>query len=205
MSLGPLPRGTTKVVNDDFASSRVRGLFDFCLTSPPYLNRLDYVVAHLPELSILKYVAPVDIERLRSAMIGTTKIVQKDNSPIPTEWGSSCRVTLEKVWNHQAYASRRYYYYTYRQYFARLYASLGKLTKHLRKNAQGAIVIQNSFYKDLKISTPNIASEMLQSMDWQSKIVRTEYVKAHMGRMSPEQATYAPNKTLGEAVIHFYR
>jgi hypothetical protein len=203
MNSSPTARKGTRVVNADFSSARLKGSFDFCLTSPPYLNRLDYVVAHLPELSILKYVAPIDIERLRSAMIGTTKIVTKEEGATPEQWGPSCRATLERIWDHKAYASRRYYYYTYRQYFARLYSSLERLTRMLRRRAQGIVVIQNSFYKDLNIPTPNIASEMLQSLASRSQIVRTEYVKAHMGRMSPKQTTYAPHKTLAESVIHF--
>jgi hypothetical protein len=202
MNSNPIARKGTRVVNADFSSARLKGSFDFCLTSPPYLNRLDYVVAHLPELSILKYVAPIDMERLRSAMIGTTKIVTKDEGPTPGQWGPSCRATLERIWDHKAYASRRYYYYTYRQYFARIYSSLERLTSMLRVGAQGVVVIQNSFYKDLNIPTPDIVSEMLQSLASRSQIVKTEYVKAHMGRMSPKQATYAPQKTLAESVIY---
>jgi len=131
----PITRRGTRIVNADFTSERFKGAFDFCLTSPPYLNRLDYVVAHLPELSILKHVAPINMERLRSAMIGTTKIVSKDDTPIPAEWGPSCRLALERIWDHKAYASRRYYYHTYRQYFTHLYTSLQRLTKMLRKRA----------------------------------------------------------------------
>ena len=101
---------------------------------------------------------PIDIERLRSGMIGTTKIVSKDDTPIPVEWGPTCRLALEKIWDHKAYASRRYYYHTYKQYFTHLYASFESLTKMLRKRAQGIIVIQNSFYKDVNIPTPSIAS-----------------------------------------------
>jgi hypothetical protein len=193
------------IENADFTEARFGGLFDFCLTSPPYLNRLDYVVAHLPELSILKYVVAVDMERLRSAMIGTTKIVLKDDAPIPPEWGPSCRLALERIWEHKAYASRRYYYYTHRQYFARLYCSFEKLTTMLRERAKGIIVLQNSFYKDVNIPTPSIAAEMLQSLAWRSQVVRTMLVKAHMGRMSPKQTAYAPQKTLGESIIHFSR
>ena len=52
----PITRKGTRIVNADFTSTRFKGSFDFCLTSPPYLNRLDYVVAHLPELSVLKHI-----------------------------------------------------------------------------------------------------------------------------------------------------
>jgi tRNA G10 N-methylase Trm11 len=201
----PIARKGTRVINADITNVRLQRSFDFCLTSPPYLNRLDYVIAHLPELSVLKHIAPMDVTRLRASMIGTTKIVSKDESPIPDRWGESCRVVLDSIWNHKAYASRRYYYHTYRQYFSRLYRSLETLTSLLRAGGQGIIVIQDSFYKDVNIPTPSIAAEMMQSLGWQSKTIRTATVKAHMGRMSPKQESYAPHKTLGEAAIYFYR
>jgi hypothetical protein len=201
----PLCRKGTRVVNADLTKLSRGGSFDFCLTSPPYLNRLDYVVAHLPELSVLKHVAPIELDHLRASMIGTTKIVSKDESPTPDVWGKSSRTSLERIWDHKAYASRRYYYHTYRQYFSRLYISLEKLTELLGRRGQGIIVMQNSFYKDVNIPTPTIASEMMQSLSWQSEVITTATVKAHMGRMSPEQETYAPQKTLGESVIHFFR
>jgi hypothetical protein len=201
----PIPRKGTYVANADFTTGQFEASFDFCLTSPPYLNRLDYVVAHLPELSVLQHLVPIDIKNLRSAMMGTTKMVRKDESAVPVEWGRSCRLALEKIWNHKARASRGYYYHMHRQYFADLYTSLKKLKKMLRKDAQGVIVIQDSFYKDVNIPTAKIASEMLQSIAWRSDLVRTTHVKTHMGRMSPTQAAYAPDKVLGESVIHFYK
>jgi hypothetical protein len=94
VSASSIDRNGIKIINTDFNSDQLKGAFDFCLTSPPYLNRLDYVVAHLPELAVLQLITSVDIERLRSAMIGTTKIVAKDESPVPVDWGPTCLQTL---------------------------------------------------------------------------------------------------------------
>jgi len=95
VSASSIDRNGIKIINTDFNSDQLTGAFDFCLTSPPYLNRLDYVVAHLPELAVLQLITSVDIERLRSAMIGTTKIVAKDESPVPVDWGPTCLQTLK--------------------------------------------------------------------------------------------------------------
>jgi hypothetical protein len=110
---------------------------------------------------------------------------------------------LEVILNHKAYASRRYYYHTYRQYFARLYLCLEHVTKLLREGGRGIIVIQDSYYKDINVPTPSISLQMLQSLSCQSHVVRTAAVKMHMGRMSPEQIAYVPKKTLGESLIYF--
>ena len=201
----PKTRKETKLINSDFATDIVDGTFDVCLTSPPYLNQLDYVVAHLPELTVLGRVMPIDINNLRSLMIGTTKIVSKDNSPIPEEWGIICRRTLNAIRQHDSYASKRYYYFTYRQYFEKLYNSLRNLSFVLRRRAQGLMVMQNSYYKNVNIPTPHVAAEMLAKLHWKTTIVRTQTVKAHMGRLSPKQSEYAPMKTLGKSLVHFYR
>jgi hypothetical protein len=200
-----IARQGTRVINADLTKLSLAKTFDFCLTSPPYLNRLDYVIAHLPELTVLKHVARVDIDRLRAAMIGTTKIILKDDTPIPDVWGKSCRATLEKIWNHKSYASRSYYYHTHRQYFSGLYTSLEKVTKLLRPNGRGIVVLQNSFYKDVDIPTPYIATEMIQSLSWNAQIITTEPIKAHMGRMSHKQEEYVPQKTLNESSIYLFR
>src|SRR5262249_51173526 len=116
----PIVRGSTRVIHADFTRLSLKASFEFCLTSPPSLNRLDYVIAHLAELAVLKHVTRVDMDQLRASMIGTTKIVSKDETTTPDIWGSTCRMVLEKIWTHKGYASRRYYYHTYRQYFSRL-------------------------------------------------------------------------------------
>jgi hypothetical protein len=200
---GRVAREGTCVLNADFASVAFDRPFDFCLTSPPYLNRLDYVIAHLPELYVLQHIAPFDLELLRRIMIGTTKIIMKDDGPVPEEWGPCCRKALESIFNHKSHASRRYYYHTYRQYFARLYACLQRVARLLRRGGRGVIVIQDSYYKDVNVPTPSIGLQMLQSLSCQSHVVRTTPVRMHMGRMSPEQIAYVPQKTLNESLIYF--
>ena len=200
-----MKRPRVKIICDDFTTYGIDGPFDLCLTSPPYLTRLDYVVAHLPELTVLGHVAPIDIDALRSLMIGTTKIVSKENTAVPDEWGILCKTALNTIQNHGSYASKRYYYFTYQQYFDRLYDLLRNLSLTLGRHSQGLIVLQDSYYKDINIQTPQIASEMLRNLHWQTTIVRRQTVKAHMGRLSPKQSEYAPIKTLRECLLHFYR
>src|SRR5262249_48014489 len=66
-----LRREGHRILNADFTLLEgASAHFDVCLTSPPYLNRLDYVVAHLPELSVLGLVTPIDLDQLRRQMIG---------------------------------------------------------------------------------------------------------------------------------------
>jgi hypothetical protein len=203
-SLTTLRRQEHMFLHQDFSSADSQyEPFDICLTSPPYLNRLDYVVAHLPELAVLQMIVPIDLESLRKQMIGTTKIVQKDSAgPLP-DWGRTCESTLRAIERHQSYASKRYYYYTYYQYFDRLFKSFSNMKCKMKSAARGIVVLQSSFYKDLYIPTPDIAVEMLRSLDLDANIVRTTTVRQHMGQLSPAQLSYVPRKILQEALVYF--
>lgn len=200
----PLLRQGHRLINADFSDwTGTSTAYDVCLTSPPYLNRLDYVVAHLPELSILRLVTPIDLEDLRAKMIGTTKIIGKDTRDPPMEWGNTCHAALQAIADHASYASKRYYYHTYYHYFRKLYSAFRALKTMMTRQSRGLIVVQDSFYKNVPIQTPQICSEMLRSLAFNATIVRTAPVKQHMGRLSPTQAAYAPEKTLGEALLFF--
>ena len=77
------------------------GSVDFVLTSPPYLNRLDCVVNHLPELLLLTGFQNLDLERLRSSMIGTTKMVAKTD--LDARVGPYCTKLLKRIAEHPGY------------------------------------------------------------------------------------------------------
>jgi hypothetical protein len=159
----------------------------------------------LPELTILQPLAPSSIEDLRRLMIGTTKVVSKCTATIPSKWGSSCLTILQQIQNHDSYASRRYYYYTYVDYFDKLFRSLANITASMRIRGEGLIVLQDSYYKNLHVLTPEICTEMLRSLSCSASIVHSIPVRSHMGQMSPRQQVYVPKKQLTERIVRFVR
>nr|WP_276555632.1 DNA methyltransferase [Bradyrhizobium elkanii] len=203
LSTSEIATARFRIKNGDFLSMNRLPKFDTCVTSPPYLNRLDYVVAHLPELSVLQMLFPFSLDELKRSMIGTTKIVGKFGPEVPRGWGETGEQVMDAVLNHSSYASARYYYHNYFSYFDRLFASLVQLVKFMRKNAHGIIVLQDSFYKDLPIPTATICAEMLEQLSCDAEVVRSTSVQTHMGRLSPTQVTYAPKKTLNESLVYF--
>lgn len=125
--------------------------FDGILTSPPYLTRLDYVQATLPEFLLLKEMDVVpDMQRLRRSMLG---------SPLTSErpdWNvgrlpEPIRDLLDRIETHSSKASASYYYRFFSTYFVDLQASLRNIAKVLKANASGCIVVQSSNYKEIKI------------------------------------------------------
>jgi hypothetical protein len=196
-------KGRHRIRNDDFLQMSRAPRFDICITSPPYPNRLDYVVAHLPELSVLQMLFPFSLDDLKRSMIGTTKIVGKFDANVPRAWGRAGGEVMSAILHHPSYASARYYYHTYYSYFDRLHASLAQLEKFMRDKASGLIVLQDSFYKDIPIPTAQICAEMLEHLSCEAQVVRSTSVQTHMGLLSPQQASYAPKKTLSESLVYF--
>lgn len=191
---------TVRLFSENFLSTSLhRGCADLILTSPPYLNRLDYVVNHIAPLIILSGLVPLQLEKLRRQMIGTTKIVEKGTAN--HEWGTTCNDFLQTVQKHSSIASATYYYWNYCKYFKDLYQSLQQLKFLAAPSAIGAIVIQTSFYKEVVAQTDRIVVEMAESLGVDARVGRTEIVRTHLGQISPRQTRYVPSKTLSESVV----
>lgn len=176
--------------------------FDVFLTSPPYLNRLDYVVNQLPEILLFSLVEQQDLDSMKRKMVGTTKIVEKGEPR--KEWGSTCLQILEKIRTHQSRASNTYYIWNYYKYFKDMYEIFEELKRLARKNARGALVVQNSHYKEIPIPVTKIFSEMGENLNISISEVKHVKVKSHMGLLSPKQREYTANKILKESVLFFH-
>ena len=197
---GSLPRTNIRFLNEDFRRTTLPSAsVDVILTSPPYLNRLDYVVNHIAALSLLSSLVPICFEELRRNMIGTTKIAEKGE--VQKHWGESCLSFLDIVLHHQSQASATYYYWNFYRYFSDLFRSLENMKRLASHRAVGALVIQNSFYKEVPIPTARIVVEMASKLRVGARVVRSEMVRSHLGSLSPRQTRYVGRKTLEEYVV----
>lgn len=174
--------------------------FDLLLTSPPYLNRLDYVVNQLPEVILLSMLYDQNLDQLKRDMIGTTKIVEKGEPD--SAWGKTCLETLSLIKNHSSKASSTYYIWNYYKYFKDMYACIKEWKRLAKRNAKGLLVVQNSHYKDIDIPVTNIFNEMGSNIGIEINEVKELPVKSHMGLLSPQQREYSPNKVLKEYIMY---
>lgn len=143
---------TISIERGDSRKSLGRGeAFDGILTSPPYLTRLDYVQATLPEFLILRELDVVpDMQRLRRSMLG---------SPLTSErpaWNverlpDPIKELLRRIERHSSKASASYYYRFFSTYFVDLQSSMRNIAKVLKSGASGCIVVQSSNYKEIKV------------------------------------------------------
>ena len=134
--------------------------------SPPYCTRIDYAIATLPELSILGCSDKRDLKKLRDTMIGTPTM-RSEFSKTSADWGRTCLRFLKNVKSHSSKASDTYYSTYFVQYFASLWNSLSELDRVLRPGAPCALVVQDSYYKEVHNNLPRIVSEMARSHGWE--------------------------------------
>jgi SAM-dependent methyltransferase len=125
--------------------------FDALLTSPPYLTRLDYVQATLPEILLLsEFDRAPDVARLRRTMLGSPLTSSRPSSSygrLPT----SIKNLLQRIEGHESKASASYYHRFFSTYFIDLQASIRNIAKALKGGAAGCVVVQASHYKEIEI------------------------------------------------------
>jgi hypothetical protein len=125
--------------------------FDGILTSPPYLTRLDYVQATLPEILLLREFDTVpDMQRLRRSMLGSPLTSERPLHSLE-RLPADIRSVLTSIEKHPSKASASYYHRFFSTYFVDLQGSLRNIAKVLRSGARGCLVVQPSHYKEIEI------------------------------------------------------
>lgn len=179
------------------------GSTDLILTSPPYCTRIDYAIATKPELAILGY-GEDRFRNLRHSLTGTLTI--NGFAPhVSTEWGPTCARFLRKVRSHPSKASATYYLRTHLQYFSSIQRSLQEIHRIMRNGSQCVLVVQDSFYKDVRNDLPSIFTEMgaLKGL-WLSK--RQDFkLSRTMARINPRTKIYRQQHTAVESVLCFVK
>ncbi len=171
------------------------------VSSPPYCTRIDYAVTTAPELAVLGF-ASTDARELRDAMIGTSTITNAA-ADLDFTWGATCAQLLEDIAVHRSKASSTYYLRTHLQYFDGLARSLRELDRVLRKDAPCALVVQDSYYKEVHNDLPAIVEEMADSIGWTLQN-RYDYVSSrHLARVNTRARRYRKASTATESVLLF--
>lgn len=134
--------------------------FDGVLTSPPYLTRLDYVHATLPELQILRHFEDCpDVQQLRSSMIGTP-LTSGRTTPQIQVLPLGVRDTLRAIQNHPSKASSTYYLRFFSTYFFDLMNSIRHVSRSLKSGGMACFVVQSSSYKDIHVDLASAVIEI---------------------------------------------
>jgi DNA modification methylase len=158
--------GRTSVkLGDSTAIGLEDNMADACITSPPYCTRIDYAILTRPELAVLGVGNNDVMRRLRDHSIGTptiTTVMPQQNK----QWGRYVNTLLNEVRTHTSKASKSYYAKNFLQYFESMFRSLSELRRVLKPDAPCALVVQDSYYKDIHIDLARGFTEMANGLDW---------------------------------------
>ncbi len=171
--------------------------------SPPYCTRIDYAVATKPELAVLGYTEE-SIRVLRERLMGTST-VPKIAPDEQEQWGPTCLRFLHRVKSHNSHASDTYYYKNHVQYFRSLHQSVTEIRRVMTRDAQSVLVIQDSYYKDIRNDLAQVVTEMGSAHDL--KVTQREDFSHSqtMAALNPWSRSYRKAFTAIESVLVFER
>lgn len=186
--------------NCDFLRSRpAANSFDFAITSPPYLTRVDYVKSTLPELLLLHRLGGTDPMELRERMIGSP-LVGPWAPSVRTQWGKTATRLICAVEAHPSKASATYYLRFFLKYFDGIERSLKIIGRALREGGSACLVVQTSYYKELFIDLPKVISEMCTNCGM-SEVERINFETMRSMANVNSRATSAKEKIIESAVV----
>lgn len=173
------------------------------LGSPPYCTRIDYAVATRLELSLLAI--PIEEQdKLRRRLLGATtvpSVLRVDSGKI----GPTALRLLTDVWSHSAKASRTYYFKWLAQYISDYASCLAELTSRCQRESSMVLVVQDSWYKDIRIDLPQITREMLGALGWTAVENHRFHLPVTMAGVNPGSRQYRHEFSATEDVLIFRR
>jgi hypothetical protein len=173
---------------------------DAIVTSPPYANRTDYIRHYLPASEILLAASGRSEREVRLEQIGTP-LIRTDSRSVAMP--ASVQNTLDRIRNHGSYASERYYYKGFLYYFVDMRKALRRLHEWLRPGGLLLMVVQDTFYKELHVATPDLLSDLAEAEGLLVAGRKDWNVRQSLSQLSPHSRKTARPGKLSEAVIAF--
>lgn len=172
---------------------------DAIITSPPYCTRIDYAVATYVELAVLQ-IGGDKFSRLRHDLTGSSTVPKKIVD-VNQAWGAKCSDFLSSLYNHPSKASKTYYFKNHVQYFNSIYSSLEESARVLKAKAPCVLVVQNSYYKEIRNDVAAIIEEMANSLGM-NLIGRSDFSASRsMVDLNQRSQRYVNNRSTLESVI----
>lgn len=189
-------------VCSDAATVSLPQQFDLILGSPPYCTRIDYAVKTLPEAAILGISKEYALGEFRRSVLGSTITSKSDQLfPPPTEWGKKCTQFLEAVFSHRSKASATYYYRFHYRYFSGLFSSIKNISEMLKRGGHFAIVVQDSYYKEVHNDLPGIVQEIFENINAEV-VQRQDFINnGSFSVVNSAAAAYGKGRKYFESVI----
>lgn len=196
----PMARASTpfELIEGSVEDLKLDRKADVVLSSPPYCTRIDYVVATKPELIVLGS-DETDIAHLRRKMLGTP-LTEHTDLDSESSWGCEAVEFMEAVVSHRTKAASTYYKNYYAGYLRGLFKSLKAINGATKKKGNIALVVQDSYFKDVHFDLPTVVSQMGESLGRAS-----ERVDFHVNRtkaaINPGSRAYRRHFSATESLV----
>lgn len=175
------------------------GSVDAIITSPPYLTRIDYAMATMPEMYLLGDEGLLTETRHRT--MGAPVITKVDKHQ-KADWGPTCNRVLDVIKAHPTKAARTYYWKNIVQYFMDLDVALNEMQRVLTAGGKALVVVQGSYFKDVEIPLGDIYCEMAENKGLTAKFAFREEVRGHMAHVNTKSSQYKKNKVYREETVY---
>jgi hypothetical protein len=202
--LSPRKRGcgTVRLVQSDLLITKpLKKPADIIVTSPPYLTRIDYVKATLPELLVLSLIENVQIEQMRRAMIGSP-VIGRGPDQVPVQIGEHAKAALTRICRHQSKASSSYYLAFFTTYITKIVSALERLSDLTMPSAKLVLVVQGSHYKEVFVDLAQLFIELSAGAGF-SFVSRADFhFKQSFAQLNPKANGYSLD-TARESALFF--
>lgn len=165
---------------------------DCIISSPPYCTRIDYAIYTRVELALIGY-SHEEFDKVRRGMIGTPTVSSKSKEQETCECLDVFNDVLQKISNHNSKAAQSYYYKTFYQYFFDMDKSVAEIARVLKQDGVISIVLQDTWFKNVHIDTPNIIRMMFEKYGLKLLSINTETVTNNMRYINTRSKKYGSN------------
>jgi hypothetical protein len=203
MAMSPVAADTNPhLVIADSAATTLNEPASVIITSPPYCTRIDYAVATRLELSLLG-MSSTDQDLLRRQMLGTTTVPRQSTSNRADLLSATARAVLRQVETHPSQASSTYYVKWLAQFMSQYEKSMNAVTHMAVPGARAALVVQDSYYKNVRIDLAQITEEICSRLGWELSARRDFYVPKTMAGLNTPSRAYRTDFSAVESLLIF--
>ena len=143
-------------------------LFDLIITSPPYMNGLDYVMNYKIEMAWLGFTKEAkDAKKVKDSLVvcdnvskGLIKIFAQLNSKYTNSWIEEIKTNIEKNIKRRGSYRRLDMPQIVHKYFDDMYKVMNSVTNSLRANGRFILVVGDSLIADVYVPTDLLLAKM---------------------------------------------
>lgn len=142
--------------------------FDLVITSPPYMNGLDYVMNYKIEMAWLGFTkASKDAKKVKDSLVvcdnvsrGLIKSFAKSNSKYTNSWIENIKVNIAENIERRGNYRRNDMPYIVHKYFDDMYKVMNTITNSLNQNGRFILVVGDSLIADVYVPTDLILAKI---------------------------------------------